>query len=200
MANFVTFFSPKGGQGKTTLAALYALKTNSIYYTNDYKTGMEHLLKDLFPAGNFRRLDDSTTEINHEDDEKVVFDFGGFVDMEIVPPILKVADLCIIPLMYQSQFDLQPFFIGLKAVEEINKNILVVINNTDSSLINVVKEGLEQEISHPIKVVRRSSYMTYIGNEKISPFDIHGVYGASAKALISLKEQLTSLFQFIEEY
>jgi ribonucleotide reductase beta subunit family protein with ferritin-like domain len=102
--------------------------------------------------------------------------------------------------MYQSQIDLQSFFIGLEAISKYTSTILVTINNTVTSLISEFKTGLEQNRKYPIKIVNRSNYMIYLANDKMTPFDIKGIFGASEKPLKVLQKQLKEMFTFIMEY
>jgi hypothetical protein len=198
MGNIITFYSTKGGQGKTTLALNYAIFSESVYYTNDYLSGTELLFKKLLQPNKFRVIDAETKEINCQEGEKIVFDFGGFIDYRI-PPILKESDLCVIPFMYQSQSDVQSFYISLRETSKITNKILIVVNNTEKSFVRDLINGLENTIPYKVKLVNRSSYMTYLANEGITPFQIKDVHGVPEKHLSVLKNQLFDLFNYISE-
>jgi MinD-like ATPase involved in chromosome partitioning or flagellar assembly len=200
MAEYVSFYTAKGGQGKTTLAVNYALRSDSHYYTNDYRSGTEDLFKSRFPEGKFHLITPESKKLTTDDKEKVVFDFGGYIDDKI-PPIIKKCDLVIIPIMYQSKADLRAFFLVVNAIEKYTNHILVVINNTELKLLDELKEGLNHTLEgkYPIKIIKRSSYITYLANEGVNPFDITGM-GATKKSLDSLQGQLIDLFTTIKEY
>jgi MinD superfamily P-loop ATPase len=199
MAKVVTFFSAKGGQGKTTLAINYALYSNSKLFTNDYKSGSE-IYRKLFNENMFELIKDDTESVIFEDDEKIVFDLGGYIDKK-VPAIIKGSDLCIIPVMYQSKIDLEALFIVFESITALNKNIYVVINNTENSLSLKLQEIITKKIQTKTYIVNRSSYMTYLANENKTPFQIDLVgLGVVKKPLISLQKQLINLFDEIKEY
>jgi len=199
MADVVTFVSLKGGQGKTTLATHYALYSKSHFFTNDHKSGSEDLYQGLFPPGWFHviRETDSSLEI----EEKSVIDCGGYVDRKI-PALIEASELCVIPLTYQSRADVRAFFVTLDAVKKMNDRLLVVLNNTRTKDIPVVDAGIRKVLKDqfPVKVVRQSSYMTYLANEGKNPFTLDETTGVARKALASVREQLSDLFTFIERY
>lgn len=201
MAKLVVFYNAKGGQGKTTLSILYSLYNNSHYYTNDYKSGTEALYKGLFPKGHFHVIEEKDTGIEvPEKYEGLVFDFGGFIDKKI-PKIVSNADLCIIPISYESKADIYTLSQSLTSLSQYTDNFLIVINKTKTKDIEAVAEFIEQAFQgkYPIKVVRYSSYMTYLVNEGKTPFELVET-GATKKALTLIQDQLTGLFKTIQEY
>lgn len=198
MADIVTFYNSKGGQGKTTLATHYALYRGSHYYTNDYKSGTEDLFKEIITPAKFHVITPEDEDLEME--KKMVFDCGGFIDGKI-PAILEASDLCVVPVFYQSQTDLRAFFITLEAVAKHNDRLLIVINNTLPREAGELQDGLRKVLKkkYPIKVVKRSAYMGYLANEGRTPFQLTEV-GATKKALEAIKKQLKDLFDHIARY
>ena len=198
MANIVTFYNSKGGQGKTTLATHYALFAGAHYYTNDYKSGTEELFKDVITPERFHIITPDALDIETMDN--TVFDCGGFIDGKI-PAILEASDLCVIPIFYQSQADLKAFFIIRDAIAKLNRRILVVINNTPLKETGELLEGIKEALAgeYPIMAVKHSTYMGYLANEGKTPFDLEES-GVAGRALAVIREQLTDLFNFIKEY
>lgn len=199
MANIVAVLSLKGGQGKTTIATHYALYSGSHYYTNDYNSGTEALYKAKFPEGHFhiiRPQDEGFDLVS----PKMVFDFGGFSD-DRMPDVVSGADLCVVPVSCFSSADIKSLFVTVDAVEKLNRKIVIVINNTATKDIETIREGIEgvYQAAYPVKVIKRSAYMTYLVTEGRMPFDLKEV-GATRKALASVQVQLRDLFTFIEGY
>jgi hypothetical protein len=64
----------------------------------------------------------------------------------------------------------------------------------------MIYEGLKNEISYQIKIVKKSSYMSYLSNDGLTPFKIQGVTGAAKKPLDQLCGQLNELFNLIKLY
>lgn len=198
MANIVTFYNSKGGQGKTTLATHYSIYSGSHYYTNDHKSGTEDLFKGVIKSTLFHVITPGAEEL--ETQPKMVFDCGGFIDGKI-PAILEASDLCVVPVFYQSQADLRAFFIILEAISKLNNRILIVINNTPARDTNELQEGITGVLKnkYPIKIIKHSAYMGYLANEGKTPFDLVEV-GVAKKALSVIQEQLKDLFNYIKEY
>lgn len=201
MAKKVLFYNAKGGQGKTTLAVNYALFSGSAFYTNEYKVGTEDLYKEkITQNGQHPELFNVIARGDHKLSiaDKAVFDFGGSLDGR-VPSVARASDLSVIPIHYQSKAELRPLFIMLSVMAEFNENILIVINNTEHSFIESLRAGLASETTFPIKVIRHSSFMTYLANDGLTPFELD-VKGAPQKALRTIQDQLSELFTFIAEY
>ena len=198
MANTIVFYSPKGGQGKTTLAINYALWSGSDYYTNDFLSGTQDLFEEHFEKGRFHTICPEDTELKIK--ASSVFDFGGWIDGKI-PAIVKNADLCVIPISYQSLADLRPLFIVVETISKLNANIAIVINNTKKDFLEELENGINQTFNnkYPIKIVKQSSYMTYLVNEGRTPFELEE-RGALKKALDSIQGQLSEFFNFIRKY
>lgn len=203
MARKVLFYNAKGGQGKTTLAAHFALYSDSHFYTNEYKIGTEDLYKDVLTQNG--RKPERFNIIAGQDErlvveDRAVFDFGGSLDGKI-PAVARACDLCVIPIHYQSKAELRSLFIMLSALAEYNRHILIVINNTETAFIPSLEAGLIKETPYPVKVIRHSAFMTYLANEGLTPFQLNEqIKGAPRKALVTIQNQLRELFKFIEEY
>lgn len=199
MAAIIAVLSLKGGQGKTTIATHYALYSRSHYYTNDYNSGTETLYKGKFPDGHFHLIRPQDTGIDMVS-HKLVFDFGGFSDNRM-PDIIAGADLCVVPVSCFSTADIKSLFVTVDAVEKLNRQIVIVINNTATKDIDAIRAGIGDAYQdrYIIKVIRRSAYMTYLVTHGKTPFDLTEV-GVTKKALTFIQDQLHDLFTFMEGY
>jgi hypothetical protein len=198
MANSILFYSPKGGQGKTTLAANYAIFSGADFYTNDYITGTKDLLAEKIGADKFHTIKNS--DFKFDVSKNSVFDFGGWLDGKL-PAIIKYVDLCVIPICYQSLADLRPLYIAIQNICKINNNILIVINNTRRTYIESLYNEIARQINGKFRImtVRQSTFLTYLADVGKTPFEINTLVGVAKDSLVSVQQQLTELFQYIQE-
>jgi hypothetical protein len=199
IANRVLFFSPKGGQGKTTLAANYSLYSGVDFYTNDYVTGTKDLLAEKIGLDKFHTIKNTDSKLDVA--KKAVFDFGGWLDGKL-PAIIKCVDLCVIPICFQSAADLRPLYITIENITGLNGKILIVINNTKKVYLDILYNEIRQRTheKYPVMMIKQSSFLTYLADEGKTPFEINSLIGVAKNSLVTVQNQLTELFKFIMEY
>jgi len=136
----IAVFNKKGGVGKTSLSFSIAKDLDYFLISND----------------------DSTIEIAYPNRAKImrepklidncVYDFGGFVDLNILE-ILNKTDLIIIPLNY----DLNSFKKTISTLKEIeNKKIIFVINRAVKNDYLDIKKHLKNNYNHPVFEIKDS--------------------------------------------
>lgn len=167
--NFL-FYSRKGGQGKTTHSAAFAHYLGAKFITFDYGNGTAKNLSGLFEPGKFVELKPNDDIVAY-DDEDNVFDFGGYLDSRVIK-IAKVADFCVIPIFYQSDLDIDPFVSTIIEIGKHNKNIVILINNTDKEYIEDIKDAVSSKFNYKIFVISKSKYISKIASNKKTPFQI----------------------------
>jgi MinD-like ATPase involved in chromosome partitioning or flagellar assembly len=199
MSHRVLFYSPKGGQGKTTLAANYALFTDADFYTNDYATGTKDWLAEKIGINKFHPIKNSDTELAVA--KQAVFDFGGWLDGKL-PAIIKTVGLCVIPVCYQSFADLRPLYITIENVSRLNDNMIVVINNTRKAYIETLYDEITRQTKgkYPIMIIKQSTFLTYLADEGKTPFEIDSLIGVAKDSLIVVQNQLHELYKYIMEH
>lgn len=168
--NFL-FYSTIGRQGKTTHAIGYAQYKRSKLYTNDLQNATKELYGDMFKNGDFVEIGVGE-QIEIDDSDNIVFDFGGYIDSRLVD-VIKYVDACIVPISYQSKSEYIPAVRTINALAEHNKNIVILINNTATKLIPEVKEALEETFpNYPVFVVNSSRYISRLANYQKTLFDL----------------------------
>ncbi|MDR1871916.1 MAG: hypothetical protein LBS60_08395 [Deltaproteobacteria bacterium] len=198
MADIITFYSPKGCQGKTILSINYALYSNSCFFTNDCNKH-QVLIEKLLPKGDFNYIHHNDNSVELPDNRDSVIDFNYFSDERIFP-LAKVSKACVIPLYYQSNWDLDAFYYAVEQISYYNNNIIVVLNNMEHSISHKIYEDLKSKLPYPIRIVKKSIYLHYIYNDGLTPFQIQGVPGTVNKPLDQLRDQLKELFNLIDFY
>ena len=140
------FYSAIGRQGKTTHSIGYALYKGAKLYTNDVQNATRELYGDMFKAGDFVEIGVGE-EIEIDDNDNIIFDFGGYIDSRLVD-VIKYVDACIVPISYQSKSEYIPAVRTIKALSEYNKNIVILINNTNTKLIAEVSDA-QKDLIYP---------------------------------------------------
>jgi len=194
----VLFYTKKGGQGKTTHAIGYAKYSNSTLYTNDYNNGTLEIYGDIFPEGKLRPFA-AGEEIEVDPDESLVFDMGGYVDNRIIQ-IARFVDICVVPIYYQSSADLVPSVQTILELEKYNKNIVILINNTERDYIDEVAQALKQKFKHKIFVIRRSRYINKLPDEGKTLFDLFGGGGLERYLLKKTLPQLKEFYNYLDQF
>lgn len=164
------FYSRKGGQGKTTHAVLFARHSNAHLVTFDYDNGTRELYEDLLPDGYFHELTPADP-LRAEEGESHVFDFGGYLDEKIITTA-SVCDQCVIPISYQSPAEIKPFIDTVTELAKHNKNISILINNTDREYIPELREALEKQFSFPIFVIPKSKFVSKLSVYKKTAIEL----------------------------
>jgi cellulose biosynthesis protein BcsQ len=193
----VTFFSLKGGQGKTTLATQYALFRGYNYITNDVASGTESFYAEKFAKGKFNITLPNDNSMDVDLNNPNVLDLGGFVD-ERTPEFLKNSTVVVIPTKI-NRYDLLGFFNTIKVVQKYNKRIVIAINNTDT---RTALDGYNQLLKiydkkYDIVTIRESAFIERFMWSGTPIFDMEEK-GAVKQAIDSLKTQLIDLFGAIE--
>ena len=153
---FTTFFSLKGGVGKTSLASAISLELSFInqpvpVITNDPISPLE----DLLGSENAMIIQqDQDLPNSFSNDEDVIIDLGGFVDQRSIP-VLENAKLIVIPTL-GSFLSLVGLVGTIQEVERFNKNIVVVINRVDKKEEQSVRTFIKEKGDYPIFSVKSS--------------------------------------------
>ena len=198
----VLVYSVKGGQGKTTVAIGYTKYKNAMYLTNDYESGTLDIYGDMFEKNQLQIIK-SETKLDFtklKSIKNLVFDFGGWVDEKIIT-IAKNVDAIVIPIFYQSIADLMPCIKTINSLLKYNKNILVLINNTDTNDVKGLKNQLEKSFpNNKILVVNKSKYINRLANEGKTIFDLSqegGITGFQLKRT-GLDSQIEALYTYLD--
>ncbi|MDK2063345.1 ParA family protein [Aliarcobacter butzleri] len=147
----ITFFTIKGGVGKTTLSVQVAQMLGYDYITNDGHSAVVDLLDED------RALLVSESEKEIPFFKNVVYDFGGFKDLRI-KNIIENSDVVVIPTL-MSRNDIKATIATLEEVSLINKNIVIVLNRSKSiEKAEELKEFLKDEI----KLLKIKANISYV--------------------------------------
>lgn len=165
------FYSRKGGQGKTTHAVAYARHTGAHFLTFDYDNGTRGLYEALIPEGHFHEIA-PTGELVAYAGEDHVFDFGGYLDERIIKTA-KVCDQCVIPIAFQSPAEIKPFIDTVSELAKHNKNIVLLINNTEREYLDDLKEAIRKNFSFPIFVIPRSKFISKLSVYQKTPIELY---------------------------
>jgi cellulose biosynthesis protein BcsQ len=196
--NFL-FYSRKGGQGKTTHAIGFARHIKADFITNDFGNSTIEIFASLFKNKNqeFRELKpDEKIEIDQ--DKNNVFDFGGFLDSRIIN-VAKFVDACVVPIFYQSKADLVPAIQTILELEKYNKNITILINNTDKEYVDQIQLALSKKFKHKIFTINRSKYISRLSDEGKTIFDLFNQGKLEKYMLKNLVEQIKNFYSHLEK-
>ena len=195
----ILFYSRKGGQGKTTHAIGFAHHIKADFTTNDFGNSTIEIFAPLFKNKNqeFREL--APDEAIAIDDEKNnVFDFGGFLDSRIIN-VAKFVDTCVVPIFYQSKADLVPAIQTILELEKYNKNIVILINNTDKEYVEQIKEALAKKFKHKIFVVNKSKYINRLADENKTILNLFKQGKLEQYMLKNLVNQIQTFYSHLEK-
>ncbi len=163
-----------GRMGKTTLAyTLYkTAKEPFKYVTNDLENASIKL-KNNIAEGDLTYVP-SGTEIDINPKDNIIFDFGGKPDARLLE-VAEYVDFIIVPIAYQSNSELQLTIKNINALMDKNKNIIVIINNTELADTKLVKTTLavvfeEEDIT--ILEINHSKFMRRLANENKTVFEV----------------------------
>lgn len=187
-----------GRQGKTTLAyTLYKHAEKSFkFVTNDLSNASIDLEKHVeegqllhFPDGEEIKID---AENNH------IFDFGGKPDDRLLS-VAAFVDVILIPLAYQSISELKLTVENINAFVEHNKNIVLLINNTDAADSKMVITALSAVYPDiPILEISHSKFIRRLANEDKTVFEVAEQKKGDAKQLNKkIIPQFNSLFEHL---
>jgi len=168
----VLIYSAKGGVGKSSIAViLNQIIADSQIITNDINNPYNLILKKddyyLLPA---------TMEIPAFNDEqvKMIYDMGGFIDQRIKDFIIKAKDLLIV---IPFNPDVVSFQTAIKLYNDIkglgNENIMFVINKAKKGDYDVFKKEMDKlGIKKALLELKESKLFQNIFNRKEKLEDI----------------------------
>ena len=200
MANNVLFYSRKGGQGKTTHAVGYAHYSKSSLVTNDFGNSTVSIYKDLFSeeGQTITELKPDQQDVDVSEDRGNVFDFGGFMDSRVIA-VAKFVDYCVVPIYYQSKADLSPSVQTIVELEKYNKNIVIVINNTDKKDAELLEESVQERFSYPIFTIPKSRFINRLPDEGKSVFQLSEEGGLNKHMLRNLLPRIEEFYSYLSK-
>lgn len=194
------FYSRKGGQGKTTLSAMYAQYAGAHLTTFDYDNGSQQLFEALLPNNFYHELTPND-KLTANPEYSNVFDFGGYLDQR-VKNTAKVCHQCVIPIAAESRSETKPFIDTVEELSKHNKNIIIVINKTEKAYAEALIEQIKKRYDFPIFVIPRSKFISKFADYGQNPITLLESGEASILQrhhLKTLAPKLKELFNYISK-
>ena len=188
----LTFWSVKGGVGKTTLALNFAFHFDCGIITNERYTMLDKIL----PNEKFLKLTVEQQVPHIPEEHGIIFDMGGFLDKRVKQAI-EQSDYTIIPTT-SDKLDMQGAISTIGEIKDITKNIIVVVNKVEKDEdFEEARNLLSQMGNYPIFDIRKSRALKNIVDEKKSIIQFQQEGGLMGYTLRSLAEQFERLTNFI---
>ncbi len=189
--NRITIWSPKGGQGKTSLALAIALEFKWLVVTNDTHSPIDEVL----PEGEGVRLSPGEDFPEIEDGDRLIYDLGGNSEARVIQAA-KLSDAVIMPVIYNSPFEMQVFLEGVTEMMDINPNIILVVNGCEKGKFKANCEIIENFFPQlPIVEMRRSRAFARVIEDAKSIGDMCKQSGLDNYHFGTVKRQLHALMQ-----
>jgi MinD-like ATPase involved in chromosome partitioning or flagellar assembly len=181
----------KGGDGKTSIAAEIALRLDLPVITNEPYT----TLNIIFDEDKLLQLERNEA-VPFYDDCGMMFDFGGYIDERVIDA-LKQCDFVLVPTIPEIS-DIQILLNSIVEIQKYNKNIVVIVNKTESDKdIDVVKNALENVGKFPIFEIKKTRALPNIYIEKKSIADMVKESKISAWHYGKVDKQFEEIVNFI---
>ena len=188
----LTFWSVKGGVGKTTLALNFSFHFNCGIITNERYTMLDKILT----KEQFLKLAPNQSVPSIPKEHSIIFDMGGFLDSRL-RQALKQSDYIIIPTT-ADKLDLQGAISTIGEVKSINKNIIIVINKVETKEeFNSAKKLLQKIGKFPVFEIKKSRALKNLVDDKKSIIQTQKAGGLMGYVLKSLAGQFKELNDFI---
>ena len=137
-------------------------------------------------------------DVDVSEDRGNVFDFGGFMDSRVIA-VAKFVDYCVVPIYYQSKADLSPSVQTIVELEKYNKNIVIVINNTEKKDAELLEESLQERFSYPIFTIPKSRFINRLPDEGKSVFQLSEEGGLNKHMLRNLLPRIEEFYSYLSK-
>ena len=139
--------------------------------TNDFENGTSDVYGSVLLPGQIVTIAPGE-EIKVPDDEHIVFDFGGWVESRVLQAA-EMADVCVVPIYYQSTADLMPAVKTILTLEKHNDNIVILINNTAPADAKELQSVLSERFpKYRIFTINHSRYIARLADEGKTVFEM----------------------------
>lgn len=158
----ITVFSIKGGQGKTTISLALATLYNFYVITDDEFSPIDSVLE----ADNAIHLAQDEN-LPAWPNRGLIYDFGGYPNERVIDAV-NASRWVIIPVSYRSPLDMQTTLSTIEEIEQYNKNILLVANQTRPDSFESTCAILQSYYDYPIFEIKDSAAFVRMVEEKQS--------------------------------
>jgi len=178
----ITFFNKKGGVGKTSLAYNVARDLNFYLLSND----------DSIIESSYENKAMIMEKIKLIKNQNVVYDLGGFVDMNIVD-ILKASDIIIVPTIADVN-SLKRTINSVKELQAFNKNIIVVGNIIRGKQLDFITKYIDIKFSireskiFQTSLIERKSINEIVNESNLNAYRYRNIYKDYTNLLKHLKD------------
>ncbi len=186
----ITIWTTKGGCGKTNISAELALQLSYPVITNE----QESMLSSLISPEKLLVLE-SNQEIP-DIDCGVIFDFGGYIDQRL-KKVLTISDVILVPTLPEIS-DIQGCINSLQTIQKYNKNIVVIVNKTESAKDFENVESIIDKIgTYPLFEIKKSRALPNIYLKKQSIKDMCDESPLEKYSYRKVLEQFNCLIKYI---
>jgi len=134
--------------------------------------------------------------ITNEQESGVIFDFGGYVDQRL-KKVLTISDVILVPTLPEIS-DIQGCINSLQTIQRYNKNIVVIVNKTESAKDFENVESIIDKIgTYPLFEIKKSRALPNIYLKKQSIKDMCDESPLEKYSYRKVLEQFNCLIKYI---